>query len=436
MARYLEILGTAFSVPDPDSVASLAASFGTVRDNLGDTENDLGALRSPEAWAEWTGQAADAFARSLGQLPGELSQARQSYATVAAVLSGYAAGLGPVVAALSALALEAEDAESTLQAVTAARNQARAQGQDTAITGWDARLDDATETVAALRARRDSLVREMDDLSAQCVQQIRKAQHQGIQNTVITDFDRYVVQDGGVALHDASKAADDVGHVAYEAFVQPFTSLGSDLAAYIADPDAHTLGALLEDVGNAVGVVALAALVVAAFVPGTDAFAIPALAEYLGDYALAVHTEAAAADVAAAVTDEPDASWGDVGWDALSLGSDGLGGVVGDGVPGAVFGVGFGLETTAFQDGVEHVLSVPAVAASGPDVLDGIQVMHGAVQGLQGLPAVGAALQPSAAGSALQPASAAAASPATVTVQHVTLSVQPTVSQGMGMLWR
>jgi hypothetical protein len=424
MARLIEALGKSFWLPDPDSVSHLAGAFGAIRDNLGETDSQLQALRSPGSWADWTGPAADAFARCLGQLPGQLSQAHESYATVAAALSSYAAGLYPVVNALLSLATEAEEAEGTLRTATAEVDYARHTGNQASVTYWESRVRAASGTVQGLVSRLGYLLGELDGLSTRCVQQIRQAQHEGIQNTLITDFQRYVLMDGGTAVHDAHKAMDIAGGVLDDMLIKPFTNLPGDWENFITDRNAHTAGLLLGDVGDALGVLGLVAAVVAvSILTGGAADVFAGAAVFLGDAALVAHTGALAADSEAVITDEPDVTWWDVGKSALSVVSDGGGEVVGDGMPGVIYGVGSGVETTAFDDGMEHVLSVPEVAPSAPDLTDGLQITSDAVQGLQGLPVAPGASQPTDGAGLLQPA-VSPASPAVVNVQHITFSLQ------------
>src|SRR5262249_44037446 len=123
MARYLDVLGTVFSVPDPESVAALSATFQVVAMNIGDAKSGLNALGSPQAWADWTGQSADTFAGKIGELPGQLDKAWNSYTSAAQALLNYSTRLTPVVSALSALAFEAEDAEGVLRGTITTRNQ-------------------------------------------------------------------------------------------------------------------------------------------------------------------------------------------------------------------------------------------------------------------------------------------------------------------------
>lgn len=129
MTRYLEILGKSFTVPDPDIVASMSASYHGVCTTIADAKAQLTAVGSPQSAAQWHGQAADTFATRLGSLPGQLEQAWQSYHDVARALSGYASNLRPVIAALNSLVNQAEEAQGTLRATQTAREQVVRAGQ-------------------------------------------------------------------------------------------------------------------------------------------------------------------------------------------------------------------------------------------------------------------------------------------------------------------
>jgi hypothetical protein len=314
MTRYLDVLGRSFTVPDPDSVASLSASFRTVCINIGDAQHQLSALGSPQAWGEWTGQAADAFGRSVGVLPHQLGQAWQSYNTVACALADYAGELSPVVAALGTLAFQAEEAEGTLRATVAAREQAIHQGQDPAATGWNSRLQDAEAAIKAIEDRLSSLLGQTGELSAECVALIRQAQHEGIQNNAITDFQRYVLQDAADPYVHAELAGLRFGRtVLDDLFVKPFVSLDRDIRKFHEDPSFETLGVALEDLGAVLAIVAI-------LVPG------------LGEFVAPVLLAAVVSESVAEVTHESGASWGQVGMAALSFGLVGTGAVLGRGV--------------------------------------------------------------------------------------------------------
>lgn len=160
MSSSVEILGQWITLPDPDSVASLSNHYYGVCTTLADTKSQLSSIGSPQAAARWTGLAADAFAARLGALPGELEQAWQSYNAVARALSGYSSNLRPVVAALRSLASQAEEAQGTLNATQATRDQVVRTGQESATGVWNTKLAEAQAAVSALARRRSSLLTE------------------------------------------------------------------------------------------------------------------------------------------------------------------------------------------------------------------------------------------------------------------------------------
>ena len=123
MTRSLDVAGTIITVPDPDEITGLSLRFQSMGNALADDEDQLSALASPQAWSQWTGQAADAFGQTIGQLPGQLGMAQASYHAVAAALSDYADQLRPVVATLSSLAARADEAAGSLNAAQTARDQ-------------------------------------------------------------------------------------------------------------------------------------------------------------------------------------------------------------------------------------------------------------------------------------------------------------------------
>jgi len=317
VTRYLEILGQSVPVPDPDSVAILSGQYRSAATTIGEAKSQLAGIGTAQAQAVWAGQAASAFTRKLGELPGQLEKAWQSYNTVAWALSGYASGLRPVVAALSSLAYQAEEAEGTLRATVNARNQVIAQGHDPIATGWNTRLYEAQAEVGQQGRRLQALLAELEGLSAQCVGEIRQAEHEGISNNLISDFQRYVVQDGGVVLDADAKALRFVATVADDLLVKPFTDLYGDLERFASDPSWATFGAVLDDYSK---VLALLAVLLAP-IPGA----------YLG-LTLAsalIGVAGGASDWEAAAKHEPGASLGKVKSDAIGVGLTALGGVFG-----------------------------------------------------------------------------------------------------------
>jgi uncharacterized protein YukE len=296
VTRYLEILGQSVPVPDPDSVAILSSQYRAVATTIGVTKSQLAGIGTAQAQAVWAGQAASAFSRKLGELPGQLEQAWQSYNTVAWALSGYASALRPVVAALSSLAYQAEEAEGTLRATVSARNQVISQGHDPVATGWNTRLWEAQAEVGQVGRRLSALLAELEGLSAQCVRAIQQAEHEGISNNLISDFDRYIVQDVAEPWADAQAwelrmlltGLDDI-------LLHPITGLYEDIAHFNWHTPLESLGKCFDQLGFLLGLACL-------LVPG------------LGEAAAISFLAAAALDAAARARHERGASWGQAGF--------------------------------------------------------------------------------------------------------------------------
>jgi hypothetical protein len=358
MTRYLDVLGRVFSVPDPDSVAALSASYRAVAVDIGNAESGLSALASPQAWAEWTGQAADAFAQKIGALPRQLGQAWQSYNTVAWALADYAGNLQPVVSALSALVFEAENAEGTLSATAAARNQVIQQGQDPEATGWNTRLQDARDTVTAVERRLTALLAELDALAGECVTRVRQAQAEGIENNAVTDVQRYVLMDGGTVLADyATLQVDEakiIWNIGDDLLVRPFVQFGHDLNEWRQHPSWETFGEALGAIGGVLGLLSL-------LVPGLGEFVAPVLAAAL------------IADVVAADKHEHGAGRGQIEGAAFDFALAGVGSALQGGVAASkAAGLADGADAQAsgdalLQQGATHTFSLDGLTSPWSD---------------------------------------------------------------------
>jgi hypothetical protein len=307
MSSSVEILGQWITLPDPDSVASLSNHYYGVSTTLADTKSQLSAIGSPQAAARWTGLAADAFADRLGALPGELEQAWQSYNAVARALSGYSTNLRPVVAALRSLAYQAEEAQGTLNATQAARDQAVRTGQESATGVWNTRLAEAKAAVSALARRRSSLVAELDQLSAECVRQIHQAGPETVHQDLLSDLKRYALDAG----HLIVRAEYDTGRfefmVAKDLYYDPVASVVDDVKKLAKGPwTLARLGKVMSEVSGFLGLVAL----VIAPIPGldfADGILVPA--------AMGFGVAAAGFTTAARLKHEQGATWTDVAVD-------------------------------------------------------------------------------------------------------------------------
>ena len=230
------------------------------------------------------------------------------------------------MAALRNLAYQAEEAQGTLNATEAARDQAVRTGQESATGVWNTRLAEANAAVSVLARRRSSLVAELDQLSAECVRQIHQAGPESVHQDLLSDLKRYALDAGHLIL----RAEYDQGRfefmVAKDLFYQPFDSLYDDFKKGDWDPtkwDAAKWGKVLEDVSGFLGLVAL----VIAPIPGLD-FADGILVPAAMGFGLA----AAGATAAARVKHEKGATWTDVAVDVGGVVLMGSGNAIGQGL--------------------------------------------------------------------------------------------------------
>jgi uncharacterized protein YukE len=327
MSRQLVILGTSVTLPDPASVTDLAASFQQQGGQLAHLQTTLQSLTKPGAWGDWTGLAADAFGQSIGQLPAELGDAGDAYDDVASALQQYASQLEPLVNSLSSLSYSAEDAEGTLAAVSTARSQVMASGQDPATTGWDAQLADAAAAVTAVQGQLNRLLGELNELAVTCTRQIKAAEPKtagkSLFGSLESDFVRDVAEPLAHAAKEAFRLDEDLVKLDLEAdelglfgaaaviealYIHPITDLLHDATK---DLDAAKLAHILGDVAGVLGIVALLPI------PGFDVVA--------GLLSLGLGGAAAGVEWYAAAHHEQGASYLQAGVDTLTLALSGVG---------------------------------------------------------------------------------------------------------------
>jgi hypothetical protein len=344
---YLEIFGQSVTTPDPDSVAGLSARYSGLCATIADAKDGLNAIGSPQASAEWVGQAADTFESKLSNLP------------------GYASSLRPVVAALNSLASQAEEAEGTLSATQAAREQAIRQGEPSASTVWNARVSDAQAAVSQLKRRQSTLLAELRTCSAECVQQVQQAAHESIHSSLITDL-RHDLTDVG---HVVWRADDDLFHfgftVAKDLTIEPFVSLVTDADKFWHSQSWVDLGKCLDDI-SAVLAVCSVALGVAALV--CPPLAVAAGALYLAS--MGVGALGLEADLFAELRHEKGASWTQVEFDAAGLLLMGVGRVIGQGIEAIRLADGPAAEVpgrTLWDTGASHFFDLDPGSGDVPD---------------------------------------------------------------------
>jgi hypothetical protein len=365
MSSSVEILGQWVTLPDPDSVASLSNRYYSVCTTLVEAKSQLSAIGSPQAAAQWTGAAADTFATRLGSVPGQLEQAWQSCNIVARVLAGYSSNLRPVVAALRSLANQAEEAQGTLHATQAARDQALHAGEVSTIGVWNARLEEAGEAISQVTKRRSSLLAELHQLSAGCARQIRQADPEGVHQDLFSDLKRYAVDAGRLYWRVEKDEFQVEFTVAKDLFYQPF----ADLVDHIQHGqwDWGKVSKVLEDISGVLGILAI----VCAPVPGLDAV--------LALGAIGFGLAGTAAEGVALATHEQDASWTELAFDVGGLALMGSGRIIGQGLKMARLADGPEAEVSAksiWQNGTRHFINLKDPDPGAPVIMRKPMTVH------------------------------------------------------------
>ena len=314
MTRSLDVAGTVITVPGPDEIVTLSGRFQAMGGALADAQDQLSALASPQAWNQWTGQAAGAFGQTIGQLPGQLAAAQESYHAVAAALSDYAGQLRPVVATLSSLAARAEEAVGNLKATQTARDEVFQQVPDPSLAGWDTRVTVARAVVDGLQAQVRAQQSEMGTLATRCVTRISQALPGGRKKSLL-----------GTLGHDVAALTQGAAGALDDLTIHPLADLWDRAGKLGGQWTWENIGKTLGDVADVLGIIAL--------IPGADVVAVPAL--------IVVSGVAAGADLAAREEHEAGATYTDAGFAAAGAAL---------GFAGAVFHAAGAADTGLFRD--------------------------------------------------------------------------------------
>ena len=176
VTRRLVILGTSVTVPDPASVTDLAAGFRAAGRAAGRPRGDAAGAEQ----ARRVGRVDRPGRRHVRPVHrpaarrgrGGTRRLRRRRVGAAAVRRpARAGGQRPDLPVLPGRRRRGHAA-----AVSTACAQAKARGQDTTTTGWDARLADANAAVSSLRAQLNRLLAELTALAATCAKQITAAE--------------------------------------------------------------------------------------------------------------------------------------------------------------------------------------------------------------------------------------------------------------------
>lgn len=298
MARQIQVGGESVALPDPDTIEQISSHYRDVCTTIGSANNQLRAISRD--WTEWTGQAADAFAQHINELPSRLDRAWASYDHMAWALWQYGNDLRPIVSQLLSLSNRIEDERYNVEALRAAHDRA-VQANDPNAASLATRLDDAQSQLDDLQRAASGLVDDMRGRSDWMVGEVQTALDRGIRNDVGSMWSRYGVQDvGATAVHI-------VVNVVWKSI--------HDLPGHIADFARHpSWDNAAKIAGDVAGILAVASLV------------IPGLGEALMGVALVLDVAKLGLDTAAVVSGETH-DWRSVAGDVIGLATDGVGAV-------------------------------------------------------------------------------------------------------------
>lgn len=338
---------------DPGEVWALAITFRQV---AGEASTAAAGLRGAQHDAHWTGAAAAAFRRNLGQLPGELDKIHQSYVDVAGALDAYETELSSVQPAFQQLSSQL-GAERTslagaqgqlhtaqgnfahaLDAPNAKPNSPAVQNAQHAYLGAVGNVGRLQGEVGGLESQGfrllDRFEHARDAAKAKVSSAAGIAPHQSWWDHVMSDVGNWMHDVG----HWVSVGAIDVGHwgkvIGVDAFnigkgivmgvVHSAESLPSDVVNVYEHPtDLHDWAKLAEDTGTVAGAVALVAAVL---ICPADAIGLEAAVDVFevvdgvaSDAALASSVAKTGFDTGLA--EEGQGSWATVGFDAAGVAS-------------------------------------------------------------------------------------------------------------------
>lgn len=215
MSLARDLVGAEIMSGDPGAVSLLARRMSHLAEDVNGmrdkfTARYLGGI--------WEGEAFEAFAKTLEDVPKDLEKVGTSYGMASHALSAYSRALDRVQQAARELAHQATDAESRVNAAEgdraraqrevrlakAARSQAaadpvalqnaqrRLQLAVGAVAAAEARHGQATSELADVRSRACQAVDDFKDEVRLCCQRLHDASEAGIQNTVLSAYNRHV----------------------------------------------------------------------------------------------------------------------------------------------------------------------------------------------------------------------------------------------------
>lgn len=269
MSLAADLVGADIMSGDPASVSLLARRMSNLA-------NDVGAMRdrfnARYLGGIWEGEAFEAYARTLEDVPKDLEKVGTSYAMASRAVAAYSGALDHVQRTARDLARQATDAESRVNAADGERvrarrevrlaNTARAHAADpvalqeaqrrvqraaAALSAAEVRYQQASAELSGVHGSAANAVAAFKEDVRLCCQRLHDASEAGIQNTVLSAYDRHV--------------ASSLPGIIIAALLSPITAVAEGIVA-MAHGDLAAWRGFLDIVGVALLVATVVLLVV------------------------------------------------------------------------------------------------------------------------------------------------------------------------------
>jgi hypothetical protein len=268
-------LGANAILGDAGAVGSIAGRLRTAANNVHTIQSRIS---SNGLHGSWSGQAANAFESTLGQLPGELDKLGASFDAAAGALERFGSSLDTAQAKANWLAAKIEQAEGDMRGAqarhdSASRDLAHAERAHTnasdpaskvsaqqavdqaraAAASAQAAVDDHNSEIASYRKQAESNREQYEEAVRACCGAVDAASALGIQNTVLGGVGHFMGEVGGVVAAPFVWVGGQIGDV------------GHAVVGWV-DQNWETIRGVLDKLGQALAVVGVLAAVVAVFV--------------------------------------------------------------------------------------------------------------------------------------------------------------------------
>lgn len=231
MSLATDLVGTEIMSGDPDAVSLLAKRMSNLAHDVNGMRDKFSARY---LGGIWEGEAFEAFATTLEDVPKDLEKVGTSYSMASNALDRFSTALEEVQRTARDLATQSTDAESRVNAAEGERTRARREvklaksavlGAPDPVAKQDAqrRLQRATTALGVAEQHHDQATSDLNGVHTSasaavdvfkaevklCCQRLHDASEAGIQNTLLSAYNRHVA-DGpiGILLSPLTDLAD------------------------------------------------------------------------------------------------------------------------------------------------------------------------------------------------------------------------------------